>query len=285
MMTASGKVWRLVAELPMAVAGVALVAVAAGLVSASWPGTAVLLGWLGLAGLAGSRAGERLLARSVLRGRRPTPAEQAVLAGPISRLCAQGLGPPAVDIWVVDLPGWADGFARRTVLVSTGLISRLRQQRLSEDEATALLVSAVGFARAGLPRLDAPLLLLGLPCLPFRIVAAAIGRATGSVALLVRFSWRMRWLPLTVAAWQAATVHHRPSLAVLTAGFEVVTYLVPVASRRWLRALQLAGDDFAAQTGHTAGLCRFLARYPDDGFAVERLHRLAPPPARLTVVD
>lgn len=284
-MTASGRIWKLVAELPAAVTGSALVAVLLGLLSPGWSGIAAMSAWFVLAGLAGTRAGERGLARLILRGREPTPVEQATLAGPISRLCAQGLGPPAVDIWVVDRPGWADGFARRTLLVSTELVRQLRQQRLSEDEAMALLASAIGRGRSGLPTLDAPLLLLSVPYFPFLTVAAALRHSTGARAVLISLAWRTRWLPIMAGAWQSAIVHHRPGLAAATISFGVLTHLVPIAFRRSSRALQLAGDDFAAQAGQTAGLIQFLGRHPDDEFAVERLHRLAPPPARLTVVN
>ena len=284
-MKASGRIWKLVAELPAAVTGSALVAVLLGLLSPGWSGIAAMLAWFVMAGLTGTRAGERGLARLILRGREPTPVEQATLAGPISRLCAQGLGPPAVDIWVVDRPGWADGFARRTLLVSTRLVKHLRQQRLSEDEAMALLASAIGRGRSGLPTLDAPLLLLSVPCFPFLTVAAALRRSTGAIAMLISLAWRTRWLPIMSGAWQSATVHHRPGLAAATISFGVLTHLVPIAFRRSSRALQLAGDDFAAQAGQTAGLIQFLGRHLNDEFAVERLHRLAPPPARLTVVN
>ena len=281
-MRTRAQVWKLVAELPAVVAGIALMTVPTGLLPARWAGAA-LLAWFVLAAAAGTRNGERVLARLVLRGRRPTPAEQAALAGPVSRLCAQGLGPPAVDLLVVDRPGWAEGFGRRTLLVSNQLVTGLRQQRHSEDEATALLVSAAGFGYSGFTRWDAPFLLLSLPFLPVRILAAAVGQATRGLPL-VRFAWRIRGLPIAAGAWQCVTVHHSPQLAVVTLVFGVLTYLLPIVARRAQRELQLAADDFAAETGHLSGLTRFLARFPDDGFAIERLHRVSPPPVRLSVV-
>lgn len=282
-MTTGALIWRLVAELPAVLGGVALAAVAAGLVPLPWVGTAALLGWFVLAGLTKTRTGERLLARVVLDGRQPTPAERAVLAGPLAELSANRMGPPTVDIVVTARPGWADGFGRRTVLVSSQLINRLRQQQLTQDEATALLVSAVGFLRSRAAGWDAPLLWLGLPCLPIRVLASAVGQATRGM-VLVRFAWRIRALPIAAGAWHSATEQGNPGIAVLTVWVGLLSYLAPIAARRAARARQLAGDDFAAHAGQLDALRHFLARFPGDGFAIDRMHRLAPAPARLSVV-
>jgi len=282
-MRTRGWIWRLVAELPAVVAGIALMTVATALLPLPWAGTAALLGWFVAAGLALTRPGERLLARAVLAGRRPTTAERAVLAGPIAALTAEGMWPATVGILVTTRPGWADGFGRRTVLVSRELITRMRPQQLTEDEVTALLVSAVGYLRLPTARWDAPLLWLSLPCLPLRVLAAAVGQATRGM-VLIRFAWRIRALPIAAGAWQSATVQGTPGIAVLTVVVGLLSYLVPIASHRAARARQLAGDDFAVQAGHLHDLKRFLARFPHDEFAIERTHRLAPPPARLSVL-
>ncbi len=281
------RVWmwllKLVGELPAVLAGMAIAVVAAGMLPSGWASLAAWLTGLVLACWSHSRAGERWVARLVLRARPPTPTEHGLLAGPITTLCGQRLGPPAVDVLVVDHRVLApEGFGRRTVLVPAELITRYRQGWLTEPEVTALLVGAVGFLRCGVTRADGPATVLGLPCLPIRMLAASIGAATSGM-VLIRFAWRARVVVLAVAVWRAVTVYGLPWLAVGVGLLGFLSYAAPVAARRALRMMQLAGDDFTVEAGHQPGLARFLTRFGDD-FSVERLHRITPVRPQLSVV-
>ena len=124
--------------------------------------------------------------------------------------------------------------------------------------------------------------MLGLPCLPIRMLAAGVGAATSGM-VLIRFAWRARVVVLAVAVWQAVTVYGLPWLAIGVGLLGFLSYAAPVAARRALRMMQLVGDDFTVQSGHQPGLARFLTRFGDD-FSAERLHRITPVKPRLSVV-
>lgn len=245
----------------------------------NWTQAATLAAGLLTVALSRSRAWERLLAGLRFGARRPTPAEQDALAEPITRLCAQRLGPPAVEVQVVQHPGWGVGaFGRRTLLV----IVALRRGTLTPDEATALMIAAVGVLRSGPVGWDAAICALTLPVLPIRALFA--GMRQGMTRLpLVWFAWQARAVVIGIAVWQQATTG-QPALAGALALVGAVSYLAPVAGRRLGNHIILVGDQFAAETGHQQGLARFLRRFPDSDLAAERLHHLAPPAPRLSVV-
>lgn len=276
-------VWKVITEIPALVGSAALMLVALGLLP-PWAAAVVLAtGSVGAVWSLTAR-GERAVARFVLGARPPTAVEWAGLAHPITVLCSQQLGPPAIDVLVVDRPGWpAHGFGRRTLLVTRDMITSTRRGQLGPDETTALLVAGVGALRTAIPRFDAPVAVLTLPVLPLRVVAAVLAGTLGRIPL-VGFAWRIRFLTVGIAAWQMADSGLPVALSVVAVVVGVLSYLVPVARHRVWRALLLAGDDFASAAGHGPALLRFLRRFPDDEFLVGRVHRLAPPVPHLSVV-
>lgn len=276
-------VWKVIAEVPALVGSAALMLVVIGLLP-PWAAALVLGAGPVWAIWSLTARRERGVARLVLGARPPTAVELTGLAHPITVLCGQQMGPPAIDVMVVDRPGWpAHGFGRRTLLVTRDMITCSRRGQLSRDETTALMVAGVGALRTAVPRFDAPLAVLTLPVLPLRVVAAVVAATLGRIPL-VAFAWRIRFLTVGIAAWQMADSGLPIALSVVAVVVGLLSYLVPVARNRVWRTLLLAGDDFASAAGHAPALLRLLRRFPDDEFLTGRAHRLAPPVPHLSVV-
>lgn len=273
--------WKLLAVAPALLASLVVGSLIHGLLPV-WAQPLWLLGGATAIGASQTRVGERSLAWLVHGARGLRPGEQAALADAITRLCAQKMGPPLVEVRVVAHPSWAPGgFGRRTLLASDQMIIALRRGNLSLDEAVALLVAGVGMAHSPINRWDGLIAALTLPWLPLRAIFGGIAQAMQLVPL-VWFAWRIRVVVIGIAIWQQAAAG-RIWLTAGVATVGAISYLAPLAASRLNRALQLAGDDFAAANGHTTGLTRYLRRFPGDDFAVQRLHRLAPPTPHLSL--
>lgn len=275
-------VWKVIAELPGLLGALIVMAMLTGPVQ-PWARLVVAAAGIGVAVWSQTRAGEELMAR-LAGGRPPTAGERATLEDPITRLCAQQLGPPAIEIMVVNRPGsGAVAFGRRTLLVTSDLINDCRRGQLGADEAAALMAAGVGFLRSGLDRWDGLIIALTVPWLPVRGLAHGVANVLRRVPL-VGFAWRVRAVVIGIAVWQLAVDNGLPVLAVFLGAVGALSYVAPVAARKLSRSLFFIGDQFAADAGHGPALARFLRRFPTDDLAVERLHRLAPPVPRLSVV-
>lgn len=204
-----------------------------------------------------SGRGEPLAAAALLATRRARPAERDDLAPALTRLCRASLGPPVVDLRVRRADAIiATGAGRRTVVISTGLIAAVADGRMTAGQAAAVMAHAASLVRAGLVRWD---LLIGLWCLPVRLIRAVASPAT-RVAHRPRsavLAWRARGLVVAVAIAQAATGGHIGLAGGLLA-VGVLSYATPAWRRRWTELLVQAGDAAVARAGLAVELAGFL---------------------------
>lgn len=221
--------------------------------------------------------------RLLYAARRPRPSEAAALAPALSLLCARGLGPPTVTVYVRDGQHAvaAGGVGRRSVLVTSGLVEALGRGRLPADQAAALVCHAVGRVRVGLTRSDPAIEFWSIPWQLLRAVCLTVARGV-SVIPLAAFAWRIRFVVTTVAVVQSVVEGRAASGAVIGV-FIALTYLAPRWQRAWVRRQLDAGDRFAIDHGFGPPLAAFLRRRPPTQVTVERIHRLAGPPTRPTL--
>lgn len=252
------------------------------LVAAFLPSTAsaaLFVAVLAVAALLCAGRGEAVAVRLLWRVRAPNPAEAAALAPAITLLCRQGLGPPAVELYVRDHhPEVAAGGAgRRCVLISCGLVRALQQDQLPVQEAAAVIVHAVGRVRLGLTRCDAA---IEFCTLPWRLVRAACSAVTQALSWLplTRLAWKLRFVVAAVAVVQSV-VEDRPVASGVVAVFIALTYLGPLSQRARQRHLVKAGDRFVVDHGHGPHLAAFLRRCPATTTTLERVYALAGPTA------
>jgi hypothetical protein len=216
----------------------------------------------------------------LLGARALSEAQAAGLAPAIGLLCRNGLGPPAVELYVragqVGISAGAAG--RRSVVVSAGLVRACQLGRLPADQAAAVIAAAVGRIRLGQTRFD---LAVGFWTIPWQLLRAACLPIAQSVALfpLTAFAWQVRFVVTTIAVVQSVA-EGRTASGVIVAVFITLTYLTPWWQRRWDRRSQDDSDRFVA--GHELGdeLARFLRRLPPEPRTLERIHRLTGPVVR-----
>lgn len=218
---------------------------------------------------------EPAVAKLLLAARRARPAERADLAPTLTRLCRAGLGPPVIDLRVRRADAiTAIGAGRRTVVISAGLITAVADGRLPADQAAAVMAHAASLVRAGLVRSD---LLLGLWCLPVRLLRAVASPATrlGHRSRSAVLAWRARGLVVAVAIAQAAT-GSQVGLAGGLLAIGALSYATPAWRRRWSGLLVQAGDAAVARAGLAVELAGFLRRCASTPDIRARLRALAP---------
>jgi len=183
----------------------------------------------------------------VIYGGAPLTAEDHHALGPVlSVLSSHGLGPPTVRFWVRH-GSPSDGpisVGRRSVLVSRGLIAAISSGELNVERAAMLLAPAAGLVRGGATRGD---LFIRFWTLPWVLLTYAMVRAARGfgVLLLVRMTWKARWLLTMVAAAQAMAESH-VALTGLVVGIGAISYLWPRWVRAWQTECQVLGDEAAA---------------------------------------
>mgnify|MGYP001349767671 CR=1 FL=1 len=180
-------------------------------------------------------------------GGTPLAAEDHRALGPaLAVLSSHGLGPPRVRFWVRHGSA-TDGVitvGRRSVLVSRGLIAAISSGELNVERAAMLLAPAAGLVRGGATRGD---LFIRFWTLPWVLLTYAMVRAARGfgVLLLVRMTWKARWLLTMVAAAQAMAESH-VALTGLVVGIGAISYLWPRWVRAWQTECQVLGDEAVA---------------------------------------
>lgn len=204
-----GGLWRAAAALPAMISSAALLLILAGGMS-RWEGP-VLLGWLGCGALTLTPVGERVAVRVGFGFHRPTHPQAAVLA-PLVTLALRrcGVSPGGVDLYVQHRPA-ANAYTvgRRSVAVTTGLLTDFQARRLGAEQMIAVLAHELGHHAAGATRfalatgwLGAPWrcatqLQIGLSSLtlgrrqPPRLLLAVVG--AGVVLAVVQAAQRQQW--------------------------------------------------------------------------------------------
>lgn len=223
------------------------------------------------------------------RARALSQAQAAALAPAVALLCQQGLGPPAIELYVRDgQVGISAGAAgRRSVVVSAGLVQGAHLGLVPAEHAAGVIAEAAGRIRLGQTRFDLAVAFWAIPWQLVRAPCLTIARTTGAFPL-AQFAWRIRFVVAAVAVTQSVA-DGRIAAGVVVAVFIAQTYLAPRWQRQWDRCSQDAADRFVAAHELGDALGRFLRRCPPEPRTLERIHRLTGPVARpvlaLVVVD
>jgi len=208
--------------------------------------------------------------------------EAAALAPTVSLLCSQGIGPPAVTLYVRESEGMATWSAgRQSVIVSSGLVRTLHQRQLTVEEAAGLLAHAVGRLHIVRPRFDLAVEFWTLPWQILRGICTAIGHAFAWLPL-VEFAWKIRFVVATIAVVQSV-VDGRAPAGVVIAVFVGLTYLTPGWRRAWEVRVEAAADQFVCDHALSGGLAAYLGRGPAAPAVLARIHRMSGPTQRPTL--
>ncbi len=201
-----------------------------------------VLGVLAAGGLEGPTV--QLLARA----RAATGGERAVLA-PV--LAAHGRGMPAVVLYVRRAPRAptppAMVIGKSSLTVTPWLIEATYRGWITGEEASALVLHAVGRHRAGRHRLEFAVL---AATTPWRAVSAVARGVGGPFAWfpLMRFAWSLRGIVGAVAVVQSA-VEGRGVYGAIAGVFVALTYLVPAAARAREHRLVVEADRLVVARG------------------------------------
>ena len=190
---------------------------------------------------------EPLAVRLLYGGTPLTVADQRVLAPVVAALCAHGLGPPMVQVWVRPdgPPTDVTATGRRSMLVNRSLIEAIQDGAVSVERATTLLTHAGGLVRSGATRADPFLRFWTIPWVLLTHAMVWLGRIIG-VADIVQVMWKGRWILAAIAVVQAVTASH-PGLAVLVSAIGTTTYLWPQWVRTWHARVGAIGDEAVAR--------------------------------------
>lgn len=208
-------------------------------------------------------------------------AQTAALAPAVTLLCRQGLGPPAIELYVDDdVVGVSAGAAgRRGVVVSAGLAQATQLGHLPADQTAAVIAAAVGRIRLGQSKYDLAERFWTIPWQLVLAVAAVTARAVRWLPL-TGFAWRIRFVVAAVAVVQSVA-GGRPASAVVVAVLIALTYLGPRWRRQWDLRSQDDADRFVADHGLGEALGRYLRRSLPSGpgpqtmtRTLKRIHRL-----------
>jgi Zn-dependent protease with chaperone function len=254
--------WWAVLAFPMMLASLALIVMLSGGLGRWAP--AVPLAWLLVAPVWLTRAGERAAIRVGL-GYRAVRAGERALLEPVASTAAKRcrLDDGACDFYVQPHAHTINAYAsgRRSIAVSTGLVSALEQGRLTRDQAVAILAHEIGHLRDHSTRyglvtawLTAPwraavFILGGL----LRLIVRAVPTAKAALVLVP--------VLLVMAGMQSAQHHAWAPLAVLTV-LAVLLSVLPVADAALSRASELAADKYAVSVGSGSDLASALAIVP-----------------------
>ncbi|MDN5715597.1 MAG: hypothetical protein L0G89_00025 [Janibacter sp.] len=225
--------------------------------------------------------GEATAMRLLYFARPATHAEEAALTPALQLLGQRGMGPPLIDIWVLERETavTTGGVGRRSVLVTGGLLAAVRAGRLPDDQVAALIGHAEATVRSGLTRNDPAVEFWTLPWSLVRVVARVCAA-------------RFQWLPAVMLVWHARIV-----IGVITvvqgiqegtpgttaagiAGGVVIalTYVFPYWERVWERTLRDVGDENLHQVGLAPAYARLLLSQSSSPTIHERAHALTSSP-------
>lgn len=243
-------------------------------------GLVLCVGGLVTVGLLLAGRGEATAMRLLYFARPVTAAEEAALAPALQLLGQRGLGPPRIDLWVLEREAavTTGGVGRRSVLVTGGLVAAVRDTRLPADQAAALIGHAEATVRSGLTRNDPAVEFWTLPWNLVRVVARACAA-------------RFQWLPAVMLVWHARIVigvitvvqgfqEGTPEtiIAGVTGGVVIVlTYVFPYWERVWERTVRDVGDENLRQVGLAPAYGQLLLSQSSSPAIHERAHALSVP--------
>jgi STE24 endopeptidase len=275
--------WRAIVALPTMLASLALIVMLAGGLG-RWA-VAVPLAWLLLAPVWLTRTGERAAVRLGLGYRQVHAGERAVLEPLISSAAERcGLDDRACDFYVQphDHTVNAHAAGRRSIAVSTGLVTALKHGYLTRDQAVAMLSHEIGHLRDHWTRYGLMTVWLTAPW------RAAVFMFGGLLRLIVRnlpaAKAALVLVPvlLIAAGAQSAQQHRWAPLAVLTIVAVALT-ACPVADAALSRASELAADEYAAGVGSGTDLASALGCFQSSPSVWFRGVRASHPPIDLRI--
>src|SRR3954470_19769809 len=213
--------------------------------------------------------------RTVGGAREPRESELVVLSSLMRRLGELGIS--IQDVYVArsrrsQRPAMVAGHG--SLVVSQWLVEATSSGKLTEDEAIAFVVHAVGGHRARPRRFE---LALAVWSAPWRAVLAVVGTVGSACAgiPLVRPAWRLRAIVGIVCLVQSTAGGHAvPGL--LGGLFIALSYVVPAAAQAIELRLEAAADAFVLEHGMAPVFLDLLRR---GGLVVplKRLQRLQHP--------
>lgn len=243
-------------------------------------GLILFVGGLVILGLLLSGLGEATAMRLLYFARPITEAEEAALAPALQLLGQHGMGPPVIDLWVLErgTPVTTSGVGRRSVLVTGGLLAAVRAGRLPADQAAALIAHAEASVRSGLTRNDPAVEFWTLPWNFVRVIARVCAA-------------RFQWLPAVMLVWHVRIVLGVVTVvqgvqegtpesitAGVTGGVVIVaTYVFPYWERVWEQTLRDVGDENLRQVGLAPAYARLLLSQSSSPAIHERAHSLTTP--------
>ena len=208
-------------------------------------------------------------ARVLVGAREPHGYEVAALK-PVFAVLDEHLVDTDLDVRVDGSAGlWAARFARRTLVLSGGLADAVREGRLDDEHAAAVVAHAVGLSPQ---RFEPAVRFWSMPWTVLRGLCVAVS-ARVAVLPLVCLAWRLRFVTGAAAAVQGYAEGHLV-FGLLTAGIVAVTYLLPWCQRREQRMLRRQGDRFVIEHGLGAALADVLRPAARDARALQRVHEL-----------
>jgi hypothetical protein len=213
--------------------------------------------------------------RTIGGAREPRESELVVLTSLMRRLGELGIS--VQDLYVArarrsERPTMVAGHG--SLVVSRWLVEATSSGELTEDEAIALVVHAVGRHHARPRRFELALAVWSAPWRAVLAVAGTIGSACAWIPL-VRPAWRLRAIVGIVCVVQStASGHTGPGL--LGGLFIALSYVVPAAAQAIELRLEAAADAFVLEHG----LAPVFVDLPRRGawvLPMKRLQRLQHP--------
>lgn len=234
----------------------------------------LLLGWVGVAALAQTTAGQRVSAWVFHGARAPRLHERHTLAPVAQELLTHGFSTDGTTLLIgrgEELQVWAVG--PRTLVTTRGLVEEVRSGALAPRFAAALIAHEVAVARSGLLRREAAVHLYLTPWRGF-LVIPRIG--WGIVAAFVPY----RLMHLGVLAVGGATLwlgYDEHPIHYAGAAILVLAYLFWWTLCSWASAREAVGDDSLAGTSLGRVYGQYLAWTSADDHNRDRAVRLQHP--------
>lgn len=272
-MVCSPWVLKALADIPALVGSAAVVLLASALLPPTVAAAVVVVGVAAVLLLCAGRC-EPITVRLLYRGRAARPVESVALAPVLVELCARGLGPPVINLYIRDTTHdhAAQGVGRRSVLIDGNLVQALQAGRVQTGEAAAVIAHAIGRSHHGSCRSDLMIRALTMPWRPVQAAGRAIAYAVARLPLTV-LGWRMRFIVAAVAVAQSA-VDGRTTPAAVIASIVTMTYLSPRAQRALDQLTAQQGDRFAQAHGFGPSLVAYLRRLPTTNATLTRIQDL-----------
>lgn len=249
--------WQAVAAMPAMLASAGVMLVLLGW-AGRWEPLAMLI-WLVVGFGTLTRPGERVAVRLACRFRRPSSADDALLAPVWREVCLRcGLPAGAVDLYVQHSRGInAYTVGSRSVAVTSRVVASYQAGAITAEMLRGILAHELGHHVTRGTRLTLATLWLAAPWRAFyRTAVAVCARLTGSQpasALVV-----VAAAAFGIAIGQGVQEGQWSTIAVLSA-LVVFSIVTPLADAAISRASERAADSFAARVGLGAELALALA--------------------------